>query len=195
MATDGIKKVNGRMEWTIDSLEAGQTLSFVIQCNCKAAAASTCNRVTVTSADGARAEDEACLEIREPVVQAPADAKLILEVADLLDPVGLGKELTYDIRVTNDSLVAEQSLVLKATLPDGMTLVRLGTTGPGGVKHELRQQTVVFDPVPRIGPKQTMSYRVRVLTNRPGKHTLIFEVTSPNLSKPLLGEETTEVFQ
>jgi uncharacterized repeat protein (TIGR01451 family) len=149
----------------------------------------------VTSQEGARAESEACLEVRAAAVAPSGPPKLILEVADLLDPVRLGKQLTYEVRVTNDSTMPEQSLVLRATLPDGMTLVRLGTTGPGTVKHELKQQTVTFDPVPQIAAGETMTYRLRVLADRAGKHVVVVELTSQNLSQTLTAEETTEVFQ
>ena len=63
MATDGYRVEDGGLAWTVDELPAGQTTELRVHCICQSAAAKTCNRVRVTTPDGAQAEDEACLEI------------------------------------------------------------------------------------------------------------------------------------
>ena len=64
LATDGYRAEAGGLAWTIDRLAAGQTTQLGVHCTCQTAAAKACNRVSVTTAEGGKVEDEACLEIR-----------------------------------------------------------------------------------------------------------------------------------
>ena len=71
LATDGYRLEDGGLAWTIDRLPAGKTTQLGVHCTCQTAAAKACNRVSVTTADGGKVEDEACLEIRAAAVTPP----------------------------------------------------------------------------------------------------------------------------
>ena len=72
--------------------------------------------------EGARSEAAASVKI------VPARSGLSLAVDDLRDPVAVGKELTYEIRVSNIGQESQRKVVVEATIPAGMipapTLVR-----------------------------------------------------------------------
>ncbi len=194
-ATEGYQLENGSLVWTFGRLQPGQTARIQILCNCLQATATACNRVSVTTSEGARGEDEACLEIRPPAAAPPQgepEATLHLTVTDLRGMVGAGKELTYVIQVANRGILPDRQVVVAATIPDGMVPVKLGTTGPAD-PPEFDGQTVRFRPVPEIKPGQTLTYRVRVQTQRPGQFTFRAQATSERHDQPLVAEETTEV--
>lgn len=77
-ATDGYSFVGEDLVWLIDTLPPGRRVRLQIQCRCQQAIGRACNRVTVTTREGAQANNEACLEIRAaagggapPVVPPP----------------------------------------------------------------------------------------------------------------------------
>jgi len=187
-ASDGYRIRGTSLSWTLDRLVVGQTMPLEMHCECQRAAEAACNRVTVSSAEGAQARGEACVKIR------PAPGELSIAVADLRDPVAVKKGLTYEVRVTNRGRTSARSLALTATVPDGMIPDPIGTSGPAGVDL-MQGQTVQFKALAEIAPGESATYRVRVRTLRPGKQTFHVELRSPTLAAPLTEEEVTEVFE
>jgi hypothetical protein len=174
-------------------------------------------RATVTAPDGTQAADEACLAIREapaevrpaetppkkaprgkaplggkPPVAAPPEG-LSMTVVGLFNPITSGKDLTYVVDVSNKTQAVDRLVRVTATVPEGMLPDPLGTTGPAG--PHIEGQTVRFDPVPEIRPGDTLQYRIRARTPRPGQYRLRVELTSQNRPSPQSVEETTEVLQ
>jgi len=188
-ASDEYRIRGTTLSWTLDRLAAGQTMPLELHCDCQRAAEAACNRVTVTSAEGAQARGEACVKIR------PAPGELSLTVADLRDPVAVKKGLTYEVRVTNRGRTSARSLAVTATIPEGMIPDPIGTSGPPGVEYFIDGQSVQFKALGEIAAGESATYRIRVRTLRPGKQTFHVEVRSPTLVAPLTEEEVTEVFE
>ena len=210
-ATDGYRVEDGGLAWTVDELAAGQTTELRVQCLCQTAGAKTCNRVKATTPDGSSAESEACLEIsaggtlpgipspslegkpKPPTKATPAPAAgegLNLSVIGLSNPVRAGKQLTYEIKVTNTSATTYRELGVTAVLPDGMIFSPLGTAP---AKFNVEGQTVRFDKATELRPGDSLVYRVRVQTKQPGRLQFHAELTAAGLDKPLRQDAGTEV--
>lgn len=127
-----------------------------------------------------------------PPSNTPATADLTMTVADLRDPVAVGKEVTYEVRVVNRGTGADQQVGLTVSLPTSMQPVPLGTSGPSDAKTE--GQVIRFGPVAEIPAGQTLTYRIRVRTLQPGDVKLRAELTSRTAQRPLVVEEATQVF-
>jgi uncharacterized repeat protein (TIGR01451 family) len=196
-ATKGNTPQGNSLVWVLDSLHPGRPVELQMNCRCLTAAEKACCRVSATTLDGAIAKDEACLKIRTGAGGGVpgGQSALTMTLADLRDPVTLGKETTYEIQVLNQGSAADQLVVLTVTLPEGMTVVRLGTTGPPGTKYNVQGQKVIFDPVEKLGPGEPLSYRVRVLAKKLGQVRTRAELTSLNQPQPQVKEETTDVVQ
>ncbi len=221
LATEGHRVEGNSLVWTVDRLPAGTSTQLQVHCECLEAGQNVCNRVSVSAPDGTRAEDSACLTILpatssamppsgtvpgqppglepgQPPVPPPGPgtggAPLKLHIADLRDPVAAGKEVTYDIRVTNQGTAADDQVVVAVDVPAGLLIVPLGTVGPGLSKPSIEGRTVRFDPVGPLGPGEALDFRVRVLAQQPGQYRLQATVTSRNSPQPASVEETTEVF-
>jgi len=188
-ASQGHVLENGALVWTLDTLPAGQSEKLTVHCRCQRLAARTCNRVSVTTQQGARADAEACLEI------VAAQDGLTISASALRQPVAAGKQLTYEILVSNQGLVPQQRIVVVATVPQGLTPAALGTTGPpGSPKFTIDGQNVKFEPLAEIAPGQSVPYRVVVHTRQPGRFIFHAALTSQSRTEPLTAEATTEVF-
>lgn len=212
MATDGYRIENGALAWMIESLPPNKPTKLEIQCTCQAAAAKTCNRVTVIAPDGGKVEAEACLEITPagapPDIAPKSDSGtpdktepsaadgLTMSVVGLRNPVPVNKELTYEIRVTNNGAASQRQLALTATVPEGMVFNPIGTQGPDPAKFAIEGRTIRFDPLGEVRPGESLTYRVRVRAKQVGpKFSFHAELSSPTLSQPLVKEENTEVFK
>ena len=124
-ATEGYRAESGGLVWTIDELPAGKAVQFEVHCKCQAASASACNRVSVTAQDGAKAQDEACVEILAsggtgPTTGPPPAGDLTMTMPGLHNPITVGKGVLYTIQVTNNSTQTYRQVAVTATVPTGM---------------------------------------------------------------------------
>jgi uncharacterized repeat protein (TIGR01451 family) len=197
-ASEGAKRQDGSLAWTIPSLPPGQHTDFEIEYRCMAPSR-LCNRVVVTSREGATGNAEAWIDVRPqqpvtpPVTPPSASPKLSLTVAALYQMVTVGKEVTYEIRVKNDGSGPDKQAVVAVTVPAGMVLDTLQTSGPTKL-DSYEKQIARFQPSAEIGPGATLTYRVRVIAKQPGIFHLLVDVSGPSLPQPLHADETTEVF-
>lgn len=189
-ATEGYQLVGDDLVWTIERLESGKAILFEVVCRCQKPGPELCNRVRVTTQQGARAEGKACLEVRGAGV-IPSLSGLTMSVADLRDPVAVGKEVTYEIRVHNAGQTAHNNVTLSAVLPPGTTLVPLKTSGPSS--FDLSGRQVEFEPVGNVRVGETLNYRVRVLAQEKGDVTFQALVQSQSMQQPMRVEEGTQI--
>lgn len=184
-AREGYEFVGDDLVWNFERLEPGARLRIRIECRCASAAVESCNRVTVTCREGVRADAEACLSIEG----GPEGVSLAL--SDLRDPVTVGRQTAYEIRVTNQGRQAVEAVVVTLELPQELEPLMVGTVGPG--RYEIRGNTVRFDPVPTLAGGQTLTYRVEARARRAGAALVRARLESPNLSQPVIDEERTTV--
>jgi uncharacterized repeat protein (TIGR01451 family) len=197
LATEGHRVEGKNLVWTLRELAPGGKEQFRVQSRCERAAARACNRVLVSTLDGAHAEDEAYLEIREAtggVGPPTGPGGLTVSVGELQNPVVAGKLVTYLVRVANNGAAAESQVVLTVVAPPGVAVNRLQTSGPNAAtKYELEGQTVRFRAVPEIAPGASLTYRVQVLTAQPGEIQVRAEAVSREHPQAATGEKTTRV--
>lgn len=194
-ASEGNQRVDDAIMWTIPVLAPGAHEEFQLNCLCQQPSPRACLTVPVSTAQGAEARDQQCLEVRAAAVLTPGN--LEVTVADLRDPVAAGREFTYEIRVRNAGQNADRNVALVVTVPAEMTPVRLQTSGPPGTDYTIEGQTartIRFSPVLQLFPGQTLTYRVRVQAKQAGEVRLRAQVTSQNVPKAMTVEETTQIF-
>src|SRR5262249_39411810 len=134
------------------------------------------------SADGAApAAAHTPVTVREP--------DLLLEVADLNDPLPVTAETTYEIRILNPGNAALTGLNVTATVPDGLAL--RGADGP--TAYHAEGPGVIFDPLPQLDARADLLYRVRVKGKEPGEWRFQVELKCDQLAAPRCKEESTRV--
>jgi hypothetical protein len=158
------------------------------------AAAGASGRVQVTSHEGAQDEDQVLVRIRRAAM--PARPQLSMTVNDLRDPVALGREFTYLIRVVNTGQAQDRQVSVVVTVPPELQVIRFGTHGPPSTDFEVTGQAIRFTPVDTIepDPEAPLEYRIRVRALRGGDVRLAAELTSENVRQAEVVEETTTVF-
>ncbi len=128
----------------------------------------------------------------ETAIKAEGVAAIKFEVTDLEDPVEVGKEAVYEIRVTNPG--HRQSAPTCSLWPlcaEGTTLHRLERSEPG----QSPGSTLIFDPIQQLGVKGEVVYRVRVKSSVAGDMRFRVQLSCDQVRTPVVKEESTSFYK
>jgi uncharacterized repeat protein (TIGR01451 family) len=118
-------------------------------------------------------------------------AALMFEVRDLEDPIEVGGETTYEIRVVNQGSKAATNVQVAVALPpEGIEAV----SASGETGHQVNAGGIVFEPLAQLAPKTDTVYRVQVRGKQPGDQRIQVQVNSDEFTQPIRREESTRVF-
>ena len=171
------------VSWFVGDLTPGQSREVSME----TVAINTGNHkhmATVTAARGLKTE----AEVMTRVEGLPA---LLMELVDLDDPVEVGSDTAYEIRVTNTGSKTETNLQLICTIPDKMEFRGAEATN---IKFHLQGQELTFEPLPKLAPRADFIYRVKVRGVAPGDLRFRARITADGLTDPVLKEESTKVY-
>jgi uncharacterized repeat protein (TIGR01451 family) len=169
--------------WALGSLAAGQKRSVSVRVTARAP-----GDLVIRAVARADRDLEAKAESSLHVEGIPA---LLLEVVDSEDPIEVGAETIYEIRVQNQGTSASTSIQIIATVPKGMAA--RGASGP--TPHRLEGTQVIFEPLGRLAPRADALYRVRVVGQEAGDLRFKVQLTADHLSQPVVEEESTRVYR
>jgi uncharacterized repeat protein (TIGR01451 family) len=127
----------------------------------------------------------------ETAIKAEGVAAIKFEVCDIEDPVEVGKEAIYEIKVTNQGTGACTNVQLVASLAEGTSFV--GSTGTTTVKAQ--GQHLVFEPIQQLSVKGEAVYRVRVRSTVSGDLRFRVQLTCDQVRTPVIKEESTSFYK
>lgn len=141
---------------------------------------------------GAKGNPARVIEVKaEAAVKAEGMPALRFEVADVEDPVEVGKEAVYDIKVVNQGTASCTNVVVTATLAEGT--VAAGATGPCTARGT--GQVITFDALPQLAAKGEAVYRVKVRGTAAGDLKIKVGVSCDEIRTPTTREENTRFFK
>ncbi len=115
---------------------------------------------------------------------------LLVELVDTEDPIEVGSETNYEVRVTNTGSKVENDIKLVATVPDRMEFK--AAHGPVPFRTEGKQ--IVFDAIDRLAPKADAIVRITVKALEPGTAYFKIQLTSASLVEPVIKTEATRIY-
>ncbi|QDU04656.1 Large cysteine-rich periplasmic protein OmcB precursor [Gimesia chilikensis] len=118
-------------------------------------------------------------------------AQLVLEIADLNDPVEIGAETGYNVVVKNDGSKAAQNVSVSCELPPGVELI--SATGP--TQHIAENGVVVFKSLAGLAPGDSVQFQVIVRGSVEGNQRFRARLASDSIRDPLLFEELTRFYR
>jgi uncharacterized repeat protein (TIGR01451 family) len=124
-------------------------------------------------------------------VHAEGIAALLLEVADLQDPIEVGAETTYEIRVVNQGTAPSTAIQIIATVPEGMAA--RGASGP--VPYRVEGNQIFFEPLAKLAAHADCVFRVKVIGQQPGDWHFKVQMSSDQLRGSVYKEESTRVYK
>lgn len=126
---------------------------------------------------------------KNEMIRVEGIAALVFQVVDLADPIDVGGETTYEIRVANQGSKPAENVQIVATLPQEMK--PLGAEGPS--RHDINGQQVIFQPLARLAEKSETVYMIRAQASRQGDVKISVQLKSSDLTTPVVKEEATRV--
>jgi uncharacterized repeat protein (TIGR01451 family) len=175
-------RATGLVTWFVGRLEKGQTAEIKVTLNAREAG-SFKHLVRATSEHGV-------LSDAEMTTVVDGSASLALEVKDLEDPVEVGAETVYEVRVKNEGSAAAHEVGVACELPAGMKFI----SAEGPSRHVAERGAVMFQALPELAAGQTATYKVRVSAAAPGSLRFKAHLTSRSIEEPLTGEELTKFY-
>lgn len=171
-----------QVQWFVGRLEPGQTAQVTCELNAVALGEFTQTAV-VLSDSGIRAE-------AKTQTRVDGVASLTMELADLDDPVEIGAETAYEIRVKNEGSKAATGVSIACELPPEMELKNC--KAPTEAIVEGRQ--ILFKSLDQVAPGAEAVYRIHVKGVREGNHRMRVRMTAAGLQEPVVREEATKVY-
>lgn len=117
-------------------------------------------------------------------------AALMFEVVDMDDPIEVGGETSYEIRVVNQGSKAAGNVQVMAIMPPGMRAL----SGHGDTRHAVQGERVIFAPIPQLGPKAETTFRIQAQGVRAGDQRIRVQITTDEIREPITKEESTRVY-
>ena len=130
------------------------------------------------------------VEKEQPVV-VEGIAAVLFQVAGTRNPIEVGGETTYEVRVVNQGSKAAEQRPRRGALAAGAEAA--GGRRPHALRHVQNGQ-VAFEGLPQLPPKTDALYRVRVQGLRPGDLRVRCQLLTDDLQTPVTKEESTRVY-
>jgi uncharacterized repeat protein (TIGR01451 family) len=190
--------------WKLSGLPAGGTKSVAVKLHASAAGDVALRTTAVSGSEVAQPATPAAWPGAAPrttgrVLEAKADTQIKSEgvaavrfdVKGLENPVEVGKDAVYEIRVTNQGTGACSNVQLMAAMAENTSFS--AANGPTNVKAQ--GQTLVFDPVAALPVKGEVVYTVRVRGNVAGDLRFRVQLTCDQVRTPVVKEESTSFYK
>ncbi|REJ86729.1 MAG: DUF11 domain-containing protein, partial [Planctomycetota bacterium] len=115
---------------------------------------------------------------------------LAMDIQDLEDPVELGTEAAYEIKLKNEGSAPASMVSLACELPEGMKLIDAAAP----VEFINERNVLVFEPIRSLGPGQTVTVRIQVSSQVSGNLRFRARLSSESIEEPLIEEELTKFY-
>jgi uncharacterized repeat protein (TIGR01451 family) len=141
------------------------------------------HKASVTGARGLRAEADLMTRVE-------GLSALLLEMVDTEDPIEVGGDTAYEIRVTNTGSKTETDIRLIAYVPDKEEF----KNAQGPVKYHTEGKTIMFEPLEKLAPRADAIIRINVKALEAGTVRFKIQMTSTNLQEPVIKMEATRIY-
>jgi len=168
--------------WFVGRLEAGQTAEVDVKL---VPITTGDHEVVATAIADATSAARASLPMR-----VEGSANLVMEVLDSDDPIEVGGETTYEIRIENTGSVAARGVQVAALLNNGLS----ATAADGAAHATVEPQRVVFNEIASLAPQETARFRIRAKCEQAGRGRLRALVRTSEIDEPILEEESTRIY-
>jgi uncharacterized repeat protein (TIGR01451 family) len=142
------------------------------------------HHVTATAARGLKVDSEIMTRVE-------GLSAILLEVVDTEDPIEVGADTAYEIRITNTGSKTETDIKLACVIPDKM----LFKSAQGPCRFHEQGKEIVFEALPKLAPRADAIFRINVKALAPGDVRFKAQITSTNLVEPVIEMESTRIYE
>ncbi len=116
--------------------------------------------------------------------------ELAFTIQDVHDPIEVGSETIYEVRVINNGNKVATGVQLAAALPEQLKPIK----GEGPTKVFVEGQQVFMEPIARIAPRDEVVYRITAQGVGAGDHVIAVQLASDEVTTPVTKQESTKVY-
>jgi uncharacterized repeat protein (TIGR01451 family) len=173
-----------QISWNLGTLNIGETKEIVaILGGVKSGTA--VNTATVTTHEGVTATDS----LNITVLGAPGAT---MSLIDSSDPVAVGDQFTYTIKVLNQSEANDlHNMTIVGLIPGEMVYV----SADGPTSFTVAGQEVRFGPVATLKPGETVEFHIKVKATTAGSAVFNATMRWAEFGEPIVNQEGTTVFK
>ncbi len=142
-------------------------------------------RLTIKSTAQAGLKDQ-----RDEVLSIEGLAAINFQLSDINDPIEVGGETAYEVRVTNQGSKAATNIRLVAIVPVEMKPV----SAEGPTRYKIDGQRIVFEPLKQLAPKADTAFTIKVKSLEAGDLRFQAQISTDESRDPVTKEESTRVF-
>jgi uncharacterized repeat protein (TIGR01451 family) len=170
------------VSWFLGELAPGQTREVKLEVQAVVAGEQK-HHANVVGARGLKAEVDKATRVE-------GISALMVEMVDTEDPVEVGGDTAYEVRITNTGSKAETDIKLVAIVPDKEDFKDV----QGPVHGHTEGKTLIFDPIEKLAPHADVVLRINVKAREQGVVYFKILVTSTNLVQPVEKSESTRIY-
>ena len=123
----------------------------------------------------------------EKEIRVEGIAALMFQVTDSNDPVQVGEETTYKIRVVNQGSKQAENVQVVVAIPQGLQVI----TSEGG---KLQGTQLIFQTIAYLAPKAEKIYTFTAKGVQSGDQRVVVKLSSQEFQTPIVKEESTRVY-
>ncbi len=169
-------------QFDIGRLDGGESREFSVTYD-----ATDIGKLTIEAAANAYCAMARVAKVTTNVLGIPA---ILIETIDRVDPVKVGQETVYEIRVKNQGSAEDLNIKLVGKLPPELTFV----SGEGDTKVSAKGQNVDFATIKSLPPGEVFSWNVTAKGAKVGKSKFRLELKSDANVEPVIVMEPTTVY-
>lgn len=170
------------LSWFVGKLEAGKSADMQVELKAEQIGEHI-HYIRATSEHGSTVDSQL-------LTRVDGSSSLVVEITDLDDPVEVGNETAYEVKILNEGSVAAKNVGLTCELPAGVRFLK----GDGPGQHVAEGNMVLFQPLAQIDSGKSVTYRVHVIGTQEGNLRFRARVTSAASEEPLTFEELTRFY-
>lgn len=117
-------------------------------------------------------------------------AAVLFQLGDVEDPIEVGGEAVYNIKVVNQGSKPASNVRLMAEVPSTMKFL----AAESDARHTVQGNRVVFEPISSLAPKAEANIRIRVRCLSAGDLRFRCQLVTDDMEAPVSKEESTRVY-
>lgn len=121
-------------------------------------------------------------------------SELFFDIDDLQDPIEVGTNTMYVIRVENQGSQVANNVAMVVDFPAGVEPLNVESPIEYQLQRDGQASRLVFAPVANMNPRAQMVIRVEARGSREGDHRIEVRMTSAQRPTPVAKQESTKVY-
>ena len=177
------KNDGNNVVWNIGDLNPGATKSVDVTL-----VGTQIGQIVNTASVTADCAESAVAKAPTEIAGIPA---ILLEVIDEEDPIEVGANVTYMIRVTNQGSLAGTNIKIDIQLENAAEYV----SASGATNATANGKSISLAPVPSLAPKKQAVWKIVVKAVESGDVRFGVNMTSDQIDRPVRETEATNFYQ